>query len=111
MANEKRFDELAAHLDGIPDAKKGFLLSLLRDFVFAEEQIEKLRKLPRYIVDPKNPQRQKKLPAHEMLKDFQAQKNDIAVKILRTLDGEVGEESELVKALSRFDRSKPDGKK
>lgn len=102
MANEKRFAELAAHLEKVDEKKKGFLLSLLRDFVFAEEQIEKLRVLPRYIVDPKNPTRQKKLPAHEMLKDFQAQKNDIAVKILRTLDGEIGEESELEKVLARF---------
>lgn len=98
----KRFEELAAHLENIDEGKKGFILSLLSDFVFAEEQIVKLRTLPRYIVDPKNPRKQKKLPAHDMLKDFQAQKNDIAVKILRSLDGEVGEDSDLVKALRAF---------
>ena len=83
-------------------SKRGFLLSLLKDFCFAEAQIERLRELPRYIVDPRDPKKQKKLPAHDMLKDFQAQKNDIAVKILRSLDGEVGEESELAKALAHF---------
>lgn len=103
MTQKERFGELAAHLDKIDEGKKGFILSLLSDFVFAEAQIEKLRTLPRYVVDPKDPRKQKKLPAHDMLKDFQAQKNDIAVKILRSLDGEIGEESALVKALARFD--------
>lgn len=97
-----RYNELAKHLDNIDEGKRGFILSLLSDFVFAEQQIEKLRALPRFIVDPHDPRKQKKLPAHDMLKDFQAQKNDIAVKILRSLDGEVGEESALVKALAHF---------
>ncbi len=98
-----RFEELAAHLEKVDEGKKGFILSLLSDFVFAEEQIARLRVLPRYIVDPKDPRKQKKLPAHDMLKDFQAQKNDIAVKILRSLDGEISEESAIVKALRSFD--------
>lgn len=97
-----RFDELAEKLNNIDEAKKGFVLSLLSDFVYLEEQIEKLRKYPRYTINPANPRQQKKLPVHDMLKDMQAQKNDIATKILRTLDGEVGEESALVKALSAF---------
>lgn len=102
MTREERLAELSAHLEKIDESKKGFILSLLSDFVFAEEQIVKLRDLPRYVVDPKDHRKQKKLPAHDMLKDFQAQKNDIAVKILRSLDGEIGEESALVKALARF---------
>ena len=102
MTREERYDQIAAHLEKVDEGKKEFILSLLSDFVFAEEQIVKLRALPRYIVDPKDPRKQKKLPAHDMLKDFQAQKNDIAVKILRTLDGEVGEDSDLVKALRAF---------
>ena len=69
---------------------------------FLEEQINNLRDYPRYIVNPKNPTQQKKLPVHDMLKDYQAQKNDIATKILRTLDGETIEESPLLKALSRY---------
>ncbi len=97
-----RYEELAKTLEGIDPNKKEIVLSLLKDFVFLEEQIIELRKYPRYVVNPQNPRQQKKLPVHEMLKDYQAQKNDIAVKILRTLDGEAGEESPLLKALSRF---------
>lgn len=98
-----RFDELAEKLKGIDPNKKEIVLSLLKDFVFLEEQIVELRKYPRYIINPQNTRQQKKLPVHEMLKDYQAQKNDIAVKILRTLDGEVGEESALIKALANFE--------
>lgn len=97
-----RYEELASKLNNVDEAKKGFVLSLLKDFVFLETQIEELRTFPRYVINKQNPFQQKKLPVHDMLKDYQAQKNDIATKILRTLDGEVGEESALLKALSKF---------
>jgi hypothetical protein len=99
---QARYNELAENLKAVDETKKGFVLSLLSDFVFIEDQIEILRKYPRYIINPANPKQQKKLPVHDIIKDLQAQKNDIAVKILRTLDGEVGEESPLLKALSKF---------
>lgn len=98
-----RFEELQSKIGKIDEAKQGIILSLLKDFVFIEEQIEKLRAYPRFIINPNNPRQQKKLPVHDMLKDYQAQKNDIAVKILRTLDGSEGDESELAKALKRFE--------
>lgn len=97
-----RYDELAAFLEEIEEPKKSIMLSLLKDFVFYEEKITELRKYPQYIINPQNPLQQKKLPVHNMLKDFQAQKNDIAVKILRTLDGDITEDSPLLKALERF---------
>lgn len=97
-----RFEEIAKHLENVDQSKREFVLSLLSDFVFYEEKIEELRKYPQYIINPKNPLQQKALPVHRILKDYQAQKNDIATKILRTLDGEIGEESPLMKALSEF---------
>ena len=97
-----RLDELSKHLEGIEPSKKEIMLSLLKDFVFCECQIEELRKYPRYIINRKDPTKQIKLPVHDLLKDYQAQKNDIAVKILRTMDGEDGEESPLMKALAKF---------
>ena len=97
-----RFDEIAKHLENVEESKKEFVLSLLSDFVFYEEKIKELRKYPQYIINPNNPQQQKALPVHRILKDYQTQKNDIAVKILRTLQGEVGEESALMKALGEF---------
>ena len=97
-----RFQEIAKHLENVDQSKKEFVLSLLSDFVFYEEKIEELRKYPQYVINPKNPLQQKALPVHRILKDYQAQKNDIATKILRTLDGEVTEDSPLMKALSEF---------
>lgn len=99
----KRYDELAAVLDQVKEPKRSFILSLLEDFVWLEEQIIQLRQYPRYIVNPNNPHKQIKLEVHNMIKDFQAQKNDIATKILRSLDSDVTEESPLARALAQFE--------
>lgn len=96
-----RFEELSSYIN-VDEPKKSIVLSLLSDFVFYESKINELRKYPQYLINPNNPLQQKKLPAHNMLKDYQAQKNDIAVKILRTLVGEEIEESALIKALQQF---------
>ena len=98
-----RKEEFEKVLTDIPEPKKGILTSLFGDFLWLDEQIEALRKYPRYIVNKSNPELQKKLPVHEMLKDFQSQKNDIATKILRTLDGVTDGESELAKRLREFE--------
>lgn len=98
-----RFEELASHLTNVDESKKEIILSLLSDFVFYENKIKELRSYPQYIINPKNPQQQKVLPVHRILKDYQAQKNDIATKILRTLQGEAVEESALMKALGEFE--------
>ena len=99
----ERFEELASHLQNVDESKREIILSLLVDFVFYEEKINELRKLPQYIINPNNPLQQKKLPVHSILKDYQAQKNDIATKILRSLVNEIGEESPLIKALRGFE--------
>ena len=98
-----RYEELSMNLESLDPAKKEIILSLLKDFVFLEDQISELRKYPRYRIHPDNPLRQEKLPVHDMLKDYQAQKNDIATKILRTLVDEASEESPLMKALSKYE--------
>lgn len=100
-----RYEELASKIEGIDESKKELVLSLLKDFVFLEEQINELRKYPRYVINKNNPLQQKKLPVHEMLKDYQAQKNDIVTKILRTLDNDPIDESPLLKALARFNKN------
>ena len=99
----EREKELIEAMGKIKESKRGFVLSMIHDFVFLEDQIETLRKYPRYVIDEKNPRKQIKLPVHEMLKDYQAQKNDITTKIAKILDTEDGEISPLVKALMRFE--------
>lgn len=99
-----RYEELARKLTDVKEPKRTFILAMLKDFVWLEEQIEELRKYPRYIVNPKDTTQQKKLEVHNMLKDFQAQKSEIVTKILRTLDNDkLGEASPLLKALAAFE--------
>ena len=99
-----RYVELAGKLNDVKEPKKSFILSLLKDFVWLEEQIDILRKYPRYQINPSNPTQQIKLEVHSMLKDYQAQKDDIATKILRSLDDDYNEESPLLKALASFNK-------
>lgn len=97
-----RYEQLATYLEEQKEPTKTILLSLLGDFCKLESEIDKLKGYPRYLVDPKDHRRQKKLPVHEILKDLQAQKNDIATKILRTLEKAGGGEDELQEALKEF---------
>lgn len=97
-----KYKKIASYLNDLEEPKKTLALSLLNDFAFYEEKINELRKYPQYIVNPQNPLQQKKLPVHNMLKDYQAQKNDIASKISRMIDGDTTEESPLMKALEQF---------
>lgn len=99
-----RYEELKSKLTEVKEPKRSYILSLLKDFVWLEEQIEELRKYPRYNINPKDTTQQRKLEVHNMIKDFQAQKNDIATKILRTLDNDkLGGQSKLLKMLAEFD--------
>lgn len=97
-----RYDDLKKYVDDLKEPSKSIVLSLLKDFCYLEKEIEALKPFPRYIINTNNVNQQKKLPVHELLKDMQAQKNDIATKILRTLDNDITEESPLLKALSKF---------
>lgn len=97
-----RYDELAAVLTEIKEPKRSFILSLLKDFVKLEADLDKLSTAKEYIINPDNPNEQVVLPIHKVIHDKQAQKNDIATKILRSLDNEVAEESPLLKALAAF---------
>lgn len=99
----KRYDELAAELKDLKEPKKSFILSLLKDFVKIEADLNKLSKAQEYIINPNNPTEQIVLPIHKVIHDKQAQKNDITTKILRSLDNETTEESPLLKALAQFE--------
>ena len=97
-----RYDELAAVLKDIKEPKRSFILSLLKDFVKLEADLQNLSTAQEYIINPNNPTEQIVLPIHKVIHDKQAQKNDIATKILRSLDNETTGESPLLEALKRF---------
>ena len=97
-----RYQPIREAIEQVEAGKRALLLSLLDDFIYLDGELTKLRKLPRFKFNPKNPEQQLKLPAHEMIKDFQAQKNDIANKLLKALGVSDDDESPLAKALARF---------
>ena len=99
----ERYEELKAVLKEVKEPKRSFILSLLKDFVKLEADLERLSTAQEYIINPDNPNEQVVLPIHKVIHDKQAQKNDIATKILRSLDNETTEESPLLKALARFE--------
>lgn len=99
-----RYDELTAVLKDIKEPKKSFLLSLLKDFCKLEADLEALSGAQEYIINPNNPTEQVVLPIHKVIHDKQAQKNDIATKILRSLDGEAEGESPLMKLLGKYEQ-------
>lgn len=103
MTQQERFDELASTLDGVVESKKPFLLSLLQGFVKWEsierdlmetKLIEKTKFRGQEVV--------KELPTFKMLNTATARKEDAIKAIVKLLDGEVEEESPLVKALNKF---------
>lgn len=98
-----RYDELAEVLKDLKEPKKSFILSLLKDFVKLEADLNKLSDATEYIINPNNPAEQVVLPIHKVIHDKQAQKNDIATKILRSLDNEAGEAGEIAKILADFE--------
>ena len=98
-----RYDELAEVLKDLKEPKKSFILSLLKDFVKLEADLDQLSTAKEYIINPNNPSEQVVLPIHKVIHDKQAQKNDIATKILRSLDGEKAEDDALERALRLFD--------
>lgn len=99
----ERYEELAAVLKDVKEPKKSFLLSLLKDFVKLEADLNELSTAQEYIINPANPREQIILPIHKVIHDKQAQKNDIVTKILRSLDNEITEESPFIKALNDFE--------
>lgn len=99
----ERYEELKAVLKDVKEPKRSFILSLLKDFVRLEADLQALSTVQEYIINPNNPNEQIVLPIHKVIHNKQAQKNDIATKILRSLDNEIAEESPLAKALARFE--------
>ena len=103
MTQQERFDELASKLDGVAENKKPFLLSLLKGFVKWESVEQDLMETK--LIEKKEFRGQevvKELPTFKMLNTATARKEDAIKSIVKLLDGEVEEESPLVKALNKF---------
>lgn len=85
-----------------PENKRLIIEQLVKDFCKWAEISAKLEGLPTFEVDPSNPRRQRKLPAHDMLKDAQQRTTELARALLRISDGETEEESPLMQMLREY---------
>lgn len=103
LNKKKRLEELITAIGTLPDNKKPYMLALIHDFVEIEARCAELEKLPTFEIDPKNPKRQRKLPAHDMLKEWQQRKTETTRAIMRGLEGGDQEESPLLKILSQYE--------
>lgn len=86
----------------LPPNKRPIIEQLVKDFCKWANISAQLDGLPTFEVDPKNPKRQRKLPAHDMLKDAQQRTTELARALLRIVDGEGEEESPLLKMLREY---------
>ena len=75
------FTKTREAINDLPDEQKPIAKSLLVDIEYWEGKVKELQKCETYQVDPKNPLRQRKLPAHDMLKEAEQQK----INAMRTL--------------------------
>ncbi len=61
-------------INKLPDELKELAEDYLKDIEYWDKKVTKLQKCETYQIDEKNPLRQRKLPAHDMLKEAQQQK-------------------------------------
>ena len=94
--------EILHALGEVPEKKRLILEQLAKDFCKWANISAQLDSLPTFEVDPANPRRQRKLPAHDMLKDAQQRTTELARALLREIDGESDEESPLLKMLKTY---------
>lgn len=86
----------------LPENKRVIIAQLVKDFCKWARISAALDGLPTFEVDPKNPKRQRKLPAHDMLKDAQQRTTELSRALLREIDGEGEGESDLIKMLGEW---------
>lgn len=63
-------EELRNFFEQVDDDKKQFAFDTIDEYVFFQEQIEKLKKMPQIEVSEKNPARQRLTPAAKLIKEY-----------------------------------------
>ena len=96
------YKQIMKALGDVPEKKRLILEQLAKDFCKWSNISAQLDGLPTFEVDPQDPRRQRKLPAHDMLKDAQQRTTELARALLREIDGEGEEESPLLAMLKRY---------
>lgn len=98
------FSKTKAAIDELPDEQKPIALSLLKDIEYWTDKVEDLKKFETYQVDEKNPLRQRKLPAHDLLKEAEQQKINAMRTLVQIFNKQkiLDDESPLAKMLEEY---------
>lgn len=91
-------------IESLPDEQKPIAYSLLQDVEYWEKKVEELQKCQTCEIDPKRPERQRKLPAHDMLREAQRMKIDAMRTLIQIFNKErvLSDDSPLAKMLEQY---------
>ena len=98
------FSKTKEAINELPEEQKPIAESLLVDIEYWEGKVKELQKCETYQVDPKNPKRQRKLPAHDMLKEAEQQKINAMRTLIQIFNKQkiLDDESPLAKMLEEY---------
>jgi len=97
-------NELIKIFEVIDEDKRSFAIDTLDEYLFFQEQIAELRKLPLIRIDKKNPERQQITPAGKLIKDYSQALDAKRATLLRMLyKVESSAADELLAKLAEFE--------
>lgn len=97
-------EELRAFFELVDEDKKQFAYDTIDEYVFFQNQIEALMKMPQIEVSKKNPARQRLTPAAKMIKEYSQvidAKRGTLLRILYRVESSAADE--LLQKLSDFE--------
>lgn len=99
------FSKTKEAIETLPDEQKPIAKSLLVDIEYWSGKVEALQKCQTFQIDNKNPLRQRKLPAHDMLKEAEQQKINAMRTLVQIFNKQkiLDDESPLAKMLEEYD--------
>lgn len=100
----KEYELTAKAIEDLPDEQKPIAKSLLVDVEYWDSKVKELQKYQTYQIDPNNPLRQRKLPAHDMLKEAEQQKINAMRTLIQMFNKQkiLDDESPLAKMLEEY---------
>lgn len=98
------FSKTKEAITELPEEQKPIALSLLVDVEYWSKKVEELQQCETYQVDKTNPLRQRKLPAHDMLKEAEQQKINAMRTLVQIFNKQkiLDDESPLAKMLEEY---------
>lgn len=98
-----RYAELISVFEGVPEGDLVVIRPLVREVVYLEQEMDRLRKLPHVVVHPKHPEIQKTTPAAREYKICsQSYMNAIRILLGVLRKADAAAEDELLKRLEEF---------